>query len=771
MVGAFVVWVLIVLILIVRWALRLTANLFTTGPPHGHHRAATRPSAPAYPPSTVHAPASPRPREACVAERAPRPASWIPPGQDAQVAGYHIRGGMLYVGEQLPSVSGGDVEPALIDPRLQVSPRAGTSEDNIPYWPSYSRISPQHRAHYLQWLADGRSDPTANIGYVFMFFYGLERRLLADARGSEEARRECPQIAAEVGRLLASYGSNGSFHGYASAFLAVLPVLFGDLAGPAPKPPTTRNGWEYPLSLKYGLAMLVTQGQPVPWQWALAWYLCSPEVSLRTASSRCLKELRALFAWRYVAKYGEGMRIPPNKTYLRVSYRPASPSFHGAGPLVDSKLPDVTALSRPFKAIRELSEQCVSDLDAYSRWLGRNPEGRGTLAATALLPEELVRHHRGGQTTQLRESLESILADKPMASAPGDSVLSLFPGDNAAKRTKKETVNFVQLLTKMGYGVEPDIRFGGPCLAGGDQVVIFRLPEASPVAPSDQYALAALLTDLFIVVSAADGNLGKAEYELLVHQLRDQLMLSPKEAVRLNAHLWWLYHTKPSLSGLQKRVACVPGDQRQTLSQFLVHVACADGGVSPPAVAALGKVYRLLGLDENQVHSDIHTLVSDRPAAATEPVSVAGGDGMNQGFVIPSGPPTKKRSSTDISLDMSAIQGKIAETARVAQLLTSIFGDEDQCQPSASAPTPSQAALCVCGLDAAHSALLQDLQQYDTMDRSEFEELAARHALLPDGALDRINDAALERCDECVCEGDEVICVDNSVLKEMLANP
>jgi len=52
------------------------------------------------------------------------------------------------------------------------------------YWPSYCEVSPRARAAYLRWLEDGRRDESTYIGYVFLFFYGLERRLLGDLGGN-----------------------------------------------------------------------------------------------------------------------------------------------------------------------------------------------------------------------------------------------------------------------------------------------------------------------------------------------------------------------------------------------------------------------------------------------------------------------------------------------------------------------------------------------------------------------------------------------------------
>jgi hypothetical protein len=40
--------------------------------------------------------------------------------------------------------------------------------------------------------------------------------------------------------------------------------------------------------------------------------------------------------------------------------------------------------------------------------------------------------------------------------------------------------------------------------------------------------------------------------------------------------------------------------------------------------------------------------------------------------------------------------------------------------------------------------------------------------LLPDGALDFINDAAYEICDEPLCDGDDPILVEMEVVKEIV---
>lgn len=73
----------------------------------------------------------------------------------------------------------------------------------------------------FKWLADGRVEVKANIGYVFLFFYGLERRIFVDAVENSCSATRKIDIVNEVIRLLELYGDNNSFKTYAQNFLSM----------------------------------------------------------------------------------------------------------------------------------------------------------------------------------------------------------------------------------------------------------------------------------------------------------------------------------------------------------------------------------------------------------------------------------------------------------------------------------------------------------------------------------------------------------------------
>ena len=102
------------------------------------------------------------------------------------------------------------------------------------------------------WLAQGRRIPDIPIGYVFLFMYGLERRVLVDIADQPDLALELVQIRAEMVELLRLYGDSGrSFSGYASQFLDVIDFLMlqAPTAAQPQLPALTESRWLVPTSL------------------------------------------------------------------------------------------------------------------------------------------------------------------------------------------------------------------------------------------------------------------------------------------------------------------------------------------------------------------------------------------------------------------------------------------------------------------------------------------------------------------------------------------
>jgi len=686
------------------------------------------------------------------------------------VAGRQIPVDMVYVGSKARSVDGSELEPCLIDPSLPVNwNRPDWTGSTMGYWPSYSAIKPEARAAYLSWLGAGRRVPDTYIGYVFLYFYGLERRVLKDITSTTDP--QLTTILEEVSALASVYGDNHSFRSYSSSFIMLLHTirLLGQEIEPPAWSPENRD-WELPWSVRLGVGRLVSEGEPIPAEWALSYLRHHPLGNLRTPATRCRSEFDELFTARYGGRYGQGLVVPAPKKTMEIEYRPAS-SGMGIAARVDAGVPDVAQLTALLDPLQVLGSECIDALDAYSRYLGRQPDDRESAAAVALLPKELLARRGGPIVDGLRSWSESALDVRDQAFVLIDDLLERYSPGIAGPLGKKDLVGLTSLLAKVGIGMEPDPRFGSPTAKFGTNVVLFRLPDGAAAAPTRSYSAAMSLVHLTAVVAAADGTVSPDEQRHLVNHAESALGLDAPERVRLEAYLLYLAQTKIGTALIRKQVEELPVAERARVGAFLVSVAMADGTITPDEIATLVKVFGQLGLTEADVYRQIHGYETGDPG----PVTVRRDDPAARYAISDAG---AERPAPSVQLDPAKVQARIAETAQVSAMLANIFADDPTspfAPPSAGTavalPPPGQFAgppAALWRLDAAHTALAKALAAQDSWSRDAAEELASELGLpLLNGAIDRINEAALDACGDTLIDGDDTLELNRFTVEEM----
>ena len=298
-------------------------------------------------------------------KKSSRHQGWVRKGESASVRGRDI-GGMVYVGTP-PSVSTygyRDKCRAYIDPSLPVA-RTGDDPDGhgMPYWPGYSDISPRCRATYLDWLASGKADATCNPGYMFLYFYGLERRVFVEDPPEEEKR----EISVEVQRLARIFAENRSVQRYLGEFLEIAKIATTTQVDDI-EPIYENSGWELPLSLKLAIGARLDRGERLDADWILSWLLCHPERGLRTPATRCREEFLALFRVRFEQRFPEGLKVTKPRKSLKATYRAASSEFEGSiNPSINGKpVPDISGLRKPVEIAQEIADETMETLDKFS---------------------------------------------------------------------------------------------------------------------------------------------------------------------------------------------------------------------------------------------------------------------------------------------------------------------------------------------------------------------------------------------------------------------
>jgi hypothetical protein len=107
---------------------------------------------------------------------------WFPDGPfknfNPDIKDFNVKIGGLNINSSLGMGSIGSTEPSALYYRLPITPPYNFYDiPKLPYFPSYSGLTREQRWAYLNWLKD--IDSKIDIGYVFLFYYGLERHLIS----------------------------------------------------------------------------------------------------------------------------------------------------------------------------------------------------------------------------------------------------------------------------------------------------------------------------------------------------------------------------------------------------------------------------------------------------------------------------------------------------------------------------------------------------------------------------------------------------------------
>ena len=678
---------------------------------------------------------------------------WVNYEQSAVVAGRNI-GGMVYLGpDRRQGALSATWKPTIV-PTLPVAASGpDITGDGMPYWPSYSEIGPSSRAAYLDWLATGRSDRRYGVGHVFLYFYGLERRFFIDSPDLYERRL----IINEVDRLLQIYGDHRSVRRYFESFVDAARACLASDEELETKLWTTA-GYELPLGLRVALGRMAADGLPMDADWALSWYCAHPDYALRTAASRAFSEFRALFRILFAERHPAGMKIPLPKRPLRAQYRAASSEFEVGLEEYIGAVPDISRITQPLNAARNLVEEATDSLDKYSRFLGRNPNGRGTIEAHILLPERLWHVFPNPEMDSLREWAGEIIDAGGLC--PVEAVVERLEGAAPESIGKRQLTDAADALARLSVGLAPDPRFALRSPKRGEPVVLFNLPEGVTrlEAVSGKYKSLLVSVAIGSFVAQADESVSESESNALAAAIDRDPDLPEGERSRLKANLRWMMAVRPDLSLLRRHLRNAPCETSHEMGQIALSIAASDGVISGREVAALERLYSAIGLKTDGIYSALHTL-----ASADDPVTVIPPAEGQPGFAIPPRPDPENQ----LSLDADRVAAVMTNTARVSALLSEIFQDEEREEEPAE--ELGQAENEFGGLDEKHAAFLGELISRLHWGEEEYRKLARQFRLLPDGAMETVNEWSHERFGDLLIVEDDGYMMNIEIKDEILA--
>lgn len=694
--------------------------------------------------------------------------NWYSPRQCLIHADFLIDSGMVYASDRALAWPG---EPSAIITSLPVAAVSAHPLVDFGYYPSYDRISAEQRRCYLEWLSAGRVDiepAKRSLGYVFIFFYGLERRILLD--GDRD-----PSLLQEIIRLLEHYGPAHRSKSLKTYFLQLLHFAGWQLGSDA-----YRELWSRLLAfdgdrpdedgLRFVLANLYQRGEPLDWLVACRLAFANVESRRSTVVARTQDKFFALFEQRFREQFPAGFALEAAKQEALVQYRPASNALaqisyqRRKNNPFELRIPNVAGLHSQFKSLPKIWNACIDDLSGYSRALRSGRAGSGAaLARWQALPPELQKL----EEHPLSPGLDAILAAAPKEGdyrfVPTAALASLAEIPERAKLTAAQSRQVVDFVNALGWQLAPDPGITGLPLAWNQEVTLFR-PALSQQTTAQASGLVRLLY-LAVTLAAADGAIEAEElasfYQLISADSTNEsdviLLRATEASLRRDANV--------ALRSLPEMAKLIPAESKEYVLRTMARIAAADSEVSLGELKVLRRMARSLGLNADAVE------ILLREDEAFREITVAGSTRSQAGGEkIPVRPSDRTATFT---LNEERIHALTQETREVISMLSVVMADAEEapCASPTGAPDTSVNPQheWLNGLDQRYHAAVVALISRDEITPGDFDCLAADNHLMPDDLFNAINTWSDEVLGDFLLERGENITIFRSLLPESAA--
>lgn len=686
--------------------------------------------------------------------------TWVGNGQSISVQGFTIQSPLTYLSNN------NYPESSCIAPALKAEKPGSKDLPPLPYWPQYSGLTPVQRGKYLSWLSRGRNDDLDEIGYAFIFFYGLERRAILD-------KQDCDIILLEVQRLLSRYAGSGSFNSYLNHFTAyVVGSRLGVMTDSAIRTffPAFDNLDD--SSTKVVLSWHWSNNLPI--QWDLCYSLAKNSVgSPRTNIIRKAPGLLKLLFWKkFSDQFPDGIPFTSEYDQFQLNYRPASPSmlqyagYTGRQGLIEPLiLPGPHLDSPPYQVLMKIWADSIEEIKPACTKLV-NAGGKITKEVYSTLPEVLKEKIPHPDLELWNNFISSRQQEHGMVFTRLSDIAPLAGIGQRDTLTSTQSKTITSMVRDFHWIIVPDQTISGTSYKWNDPVAIIPFDDKG-MNLSEKFQSAALIFEIAYGIAASDGTVTENEKNYLGNFISEQFSTSAFENKCLKGLLKVLEDQSPNLTKIGKRLSkyMIP-QQKIALAEFLGEIVLLDDKFVKSEQKAIKTVFKAMEMDPVVSDELIKKfLVGHVP---DELITVQKTGKSRRGEAIP--PQVIK---PEFSIDKEKLKRTMADTQAVQNILASVFEQEQEeieleIEPEVKITgafvktTASQMEIdlpfpleTIPSLDVKYLCLLHDVMKSEAMSQDDFFGLARKYNLMPRAAFDDINSWADEELGDFLLEESE----------------
>lgn len=674
---------------------------------------------------------------------------WIKSNEIIEVQGIKLTRGNFYVGECfcLPDsvlkdniyfgYKGTHIFGPVLNPNL---PAGDSNIKNI--FCSYNDMSPAWRHQYLMWLSGDIHAADIPTEILLFYLYGCEIRMFIDPQTTDFDRKS---ILFDIIKL------HKSLKGAAVQNYVRIQQRLCDFIGNAIVKYFRDTYEEFNVTgilgecftyINYYIAQKIANKKTL-----------TPEDAFEIAKE--IYDIKQLVPSGYISVAQKYFIYDFMKSYMNLNYslefvtKTFSIGYHYDSGFFNSENVNlyykIEALPSDLWNVYNAIRNCYWSVEAKFRRYNQIKErydGKETIAAIQALPDDIdIREFPEIQT--LRIKIESKMQSEDYLVTPIDWLLTLWKYEsNEGKSIRKECADsIIGCLFRLGYGIVPNYEADKKRFKFGDICLIYRNDERYLIKPTTKYERSELFIKLASYIVHADNA---TDSDLVF--VTDQLKLynnTPGNHIHLTAVIRWRFLSKkqPLDKSTKNAIANLTSEHRTTIGNALIRLACINGDIHPKRIDCLKKVLPLLGIEVDNIHSQIHRLLTDKEGfAVVEKKSDAVEFTINRQSAY-----SQKTIESSVIINPKKLNIFEQQTKAAQKLLSEIFVEEEPALPQNME------------LDATATTwmkILKSLLAKETWKRVEVEKICKEHGLMMGAVLEQINDFAYEKVDDAVIEDD-----------------
>lgn len=608
-----------------------------------------------------------------------------------------------------------------------------TPSEGLNYWPNYNQISKTQQGYFIKWLADGKPI-IEELGYAYIYYYGLEYRALVEKQDQKEVLFEVIDLVNKFQRLRYGYDLIAylalSIKNFSLDEMDKILVFFKN------------NEQEYMYNPAYNSIVknLTPSGQ---YQVKFSPYQFLNSNEYNNLSDR-KNELLSYYFEKILEGLDEGeiytTKLQNYNYYMAMGY------YRTTNPISYEAIVPSTKLKRSWnqarKIIKDEIKQSVKKFDSSADPLTE-------IEKLAYLPSKL-RNNINYSNDKFNFGEKSISNIGAIAENLGFKIQD--------KATLRQSTLIVDACKALGYEIEPNVNIDKKPYKKDTLVSIYKSQYPEKLSPID-YQIASLFTDIGYQIALEDKELLQVEIAYIENYIKKEFNLSPSERYRLQMRGELLVHTKAinTSETIKKLIKMLDDTGKEIIAKYIISVAIADGIVKESELKILQKIFKQLDFSEDYLNLTLSELVN----GAEEVVVIEKGtETKKKGSKIPTNIETEEQ--VELKLDPEKLEKIKINTSEIHNVLQEIFADE-QTEVLKSEPieTVSLEDEDKTEMESGLQSIINIIIEKGNWTRNELLNIIQNKGVMLSSAIDEINEWSEEEYGDFLVEEDNDVYIVN----------